>query len=133
MKTEPHYSPSPVEEDALLMRIYRIAQTCRAVDERMWALARQGVAGFVLTPRGHEIVQVGVTAMMRLGLDSAWFYYRDMAGALGMGITPYELFLGCLARADDPHSGGRQLSIHLSSPRLRIGSMSSWVPPTRRA
>src|SRR5215213_9232899 len=99
MRAESHYSPSPVQEDELLMRIYRIAQTCRAVDERMWALARQGVAGFVLTPRGHEIAQIGMAAMMRLGLDSAWLYYRDMAAALAMGVTPYELFLGCLARA----------------------------------
>jgi 2-oxoisovalerate dehydrogenase E1 component alpha subunit len=120
-------SLTPQQEDELLLRIYRAALTCRLVDERMWIMTRQGRAGFVLTPRGHEIAQVSVVAAMRIGLDSAWLYYRDMAAAVMLGVTPYELFLGCLGRADDPHSGGRQLSIHLSSPRLRIGSMSSAV------
>jgi 2-oxoisovalerate dehydrogenase E1 component alpha subunit len=118
---------TPQQEDELLLRVYRAALTCRLVDERMWVMTRQGRAGFVLTPRGHEIAQVSVVAAMRVGLDSAWLYYRDMAAAVMLGVTPYELFLGCLGRADDPHSGGRQLSIHLSSPRLRIGSMSSAV------
>jgi 2-oxoisovalerate dehydrogenase E1 component alpha subunit len=120
-------SLTPQQEDELLLRIYRAALTCRLVDERMWIMTRQGRAGFVLTPRGHEIAQVSVVAAMRIGWDSAWLYYRDMAAAVMLGVTPYELFLGCLGRADDPHSGGRQLSIHLSSPRLRIGSMSSAV------
>ncbi|MFN0072827.1 MAG: thiamine pyrophosphate-dependent dehydrogenase E1 component subunit alpha, partial [Chloroflexota bacterium] len=118
---------TPQQEDETLLRIYRTVLTCRLLDERMWIMARQGRAGFVLTPRGHEVTQVAVVAAMRVGWDSAWLYYRDMAAALMLGVTPYELLLGCLARADDPHSGGRQLSIHLSSPRLRIGTMTSVV------
>jgi 2-oxoisovalerate dehydrogenase E1 component subunit alpha len=120
-------SLTPQQEDEVLLRIYRAVLTCRIVDERMWIMSRQGRAGFVLTGRGHEVAQVSVAAAMRIGVDSAWLYYRDMAAAIMLGVTPYELLLGCLGRADDPHSGGRQLSIHLSSPRLRIGSMSSAV------
>ena len=100
---------TPQQEDETLLRIYRAVLTCRLVDERMWIMARQGRAGFVLTPRGHEVAQIGVALAMRPGHDSAWFYYRNMAAAIGLGVTPYELFLGCLARANDPHSGGRQL------------------------
>lgn len=118
---------SPQQEDQLLLRIYRAALVTRAVDERLWVLARQGRASFVLTGRGHEIAQIASVAAMRRGHDSAWLYYRDQAAAIMLGVTPYEIFLGCLARADDPHSGGRQLSAHFSSPRLRIGSVSSAV------
>jgi 2-oxoisovalerate dehydrogenase E1 component alpha subunit len=64
---------------------------------------------------------------MRPGHDSAWLYYRDLGVAFTLGVTPYELFLGALARADDPHTGGRQLTSHFSSPALRIGSVSSEV------
>jgi TPP-dependent pyruvate/acetoin dehydrogenase alpha subunit len=64
---------------------------------------------------------------MRGGQDSAWLYYRDLGVAFTLGVTPYELFLGALARADDPHSGGRQLTAHFSSSALRIGSVSSEV------
>src|SRR5262249_23613394 len=44
-----------------------------------------------------------------------------------LGVTPYEIFLGALGRAADPHSGGRQLTAHFSSPRLGIGTVSSVV------
>ena len=107
--------------------MYRLALLTRAVDERLWILTRQGRAGFVLTARGHEIAQIASAVAMRVGVDSAWLYYRDLGVGLALGVTPYELFLGALARADDPHSGGRQLTAHLSSPELRIGSVSSAV------
>jgi len=118
--------PSGVPAD-LLLRVYRVALATRAVDERLWILARQGRAGFVLTARGHEIAQVATVTAMRRGVDSAWPYYRDLGVGLALGVTPYELFLGALGRAADPHSGGRQLTAHLSDPRLRIGSVSSAV------
>ena len=54
---------------------------------------------------------------MQPGQDRAWLYYRDLGVGLALGVTPYELFLGALARADDPHSGGRQLTAHLSTTR----------------
>jgi 2-oxoisovalerate dehydrogenase E1 component alpha subunit len=64
---------------------------------------------------------------MRRGHDTAWPYYRDMGVGLALGVTPYEILLGALGRAADPHSGGRQLTMHLSSPRLGIGSISSAI------
>ena len=112
---------------ALLRCIYDLALVTRAVDERLWILTRQGRAGFVLTARGHEIAQIASALAMRPGHDSAWLYYRDLGVGLTLGVTPYELFLGALARADDPHSGGRQLTSHFSSNSLRIGSVSSEV------
>ena len=112
---------------ALLLDTYRLVVTTRAIDERLWALSRQGEINFVLTPRGHEVAQIASALAMRVGQDSAWLYYRDMAVAVALGVTPYEIFLGAMARADDPHSGGRQLTMHLASPGLRIGTMSSAV------
>jgi 2-oxoisovalerate dehydrogenase E1 component alpha subunit len=118
---------APGDEDRLLLRMYRVAVVARAVDEQLWLISRQGRAGFVLTARGHEIAQIASAAAIRPGHDSAWPYYRDMAVGLALGVTPYELFLGAMGRAGDPHSGGRQLTAHLSSPRLRIGSVSSAI------
>ena len=112
--------------EELLLRIYHLVVTARAVDEQLWLLSRQGRANFVLTSRGHEVAQVASALALRpgpAGRDSAWLYYRDLAAALALGVTPYEVFLGALARADDPHSGGRQLTMHFSNPRLRIGSV----------
>lgn len=111
----------------LLLRTYELALLARAVDERLWILGRQGRVNFVLTARGHEVAQIATALTLRPGIDSAWFYYRQLAAALALGVTPYELFLGALGRADDPHSGGRQLTAHFSSPKLGIGSVSSVV------
>jgi 2-oxoisovalerate dehydrogenase E1 component subunit alpha len=117
----------PLEDSNLLPLVHRLVVTARAVDERLWILSRQGRVNFVLTARGHEVAQIASALALRPGQDSAWFYYRDLAAALALGVTPYEILLGALARADDPHSGGRQLTAHFSSPRLGIGTVSSVV------
>jgi 2-oxoisovalerate dehydrogenase E1 component alpha subunit len=109
------------------LRVFRLALAARAVDERLWILARQGRVNFVLTARGHEVAQVASALAIRPGQDSAWLYYRDLAMGLALGIRPYEVLLGAMARAGDPHSGGRQLTAHFSSPRLGIGTVSSVV------
>jgi 2-oxoisovalerate dehydrogenase E1 component alpha subunit len=114
-------------EAELLLRVYRLALTARAIDERLWILARQGRVNFVLTARGHEVAQVACGLALRPGQDSAWLYYRDLALGLALGISAYEVLLGALAKGSDPHSGGRQLTAHFSSPRLGVGTVSSVV------
>ena len=127
LEIQTHSAPVGASERALLRRIYEVLLLSRAVEERFWVLSRQGVASFVLTPRGHDVAQIASAAAIRRGHDSVWPYYRDMALALALGLTPYELFAGSLGRAGDPHSGSRQLTLHISSPRLRIGSVSSEI------
>ncbi|MCC7370299.1 MAG: thiamine pyrophosphate-dependent dehydrogenase E1 component subunit alpha [Chloroflexi bacterium] len=127
LDTEKPAAPVNAAERALLRRIYEVLLLSRAVEERFWVLSRQGVASFVLTPRGHDVAQIASAAAIRRGHDSVWPYYRDMALALALGLTPFELFAGSLGRDCDPHSGSRQLTLHISSPRLRIGSVSSEI------
>ena len=65
-----------------LRRVHALVTLTRAVDERLWALSRQGRAGFVLTARGHEVAQVVTAMAVRVGVDSAWLYYRDLGVAV---------------------------------------------------
>jgi 2-oxoisovalerate dehydrogenase E1 component alpha subunit len=99
----------------------------RAVDELMWIVGAQGKAHFILTSRGHEAAQVASAAALRPGRDYVFTYYRSMAAALGLGVTPQDIFLSVLAKRDDPFSGGRQLPNHFSVPRLRLPTGSSSV------
>jgi 2-oxoisovalerate dehydrogenase E1 component alpha subunit len=62
---------------------------------------------------------------MRRGIDIWLPYYRDLAVVLAAGMTPYEVFLGIFAKADDPSSGGRQMPAHWGSRRLGIITGSS--------
>jgi 2-oxoisovalerate dehydrogenase E1 component alpha subunit len=116
-----------LEEKSLLRRVYELAVRTRQLDERLWVLYRQGVSGFVLTGRGHEVAQIASAFALRPGLDYAWPYYRDISVALTLGVPPFEILLGALGRAEDPHTGGRQLPLHLSDPLRRIGSISSEI------
>src|SRR5215208_4277537 len=68
----------------------------RAVDDRLWLLARQGKAHFVITSAGHEATQFGCAWAINVGRDYVVPYYRDMALVLAMGQTPYDLMLHAL-------------------------------------
>ena len=105
--------------------MYRTMVTARLVDEAAFRLNRQGKAPFVVPVSGHEGCQVGTAWPLRRGQDIWVPYYRDVAVVLLAGMTPYEIFLGLFAKADDPTSGGRQMPSHWGSRRLGIISHSS--------
>lgn len=119
---------APIGEELGLLRAwFRTMLLARAVDQLMWIVGAQGKAHFILTSRGHEAAQVGSAAALRPGQDYVFTYYRSIAAALQLGITPEEIFLSVLAKKDDPFAGGRQLPNHFSVPRLRIPTVSSSV------
>ncbi len=65
------------------------------------------------TSRGHEAIQLAA-GMLLQPHDFAAPYYRDESMLLGMGITPYEMMLQLMAKADDIFSGGRTYYAHPS-------------------
>ena len=115
-----------VSDDALL-HMYRTMVLARRVDDRMWALNRQGRAPFVVSASGHEAAQVGTALALDRRHDWALPYYRDMPAAIALGMTAEEIFLGVFSKAGDPNSGGRQMPNHWSHPGLRIFSHSSVI------
>ena len=99
----------------------------RRLDDRTWALNRQGRAPFVVSAAGHEATQIGAGFALERGRDWALPYYRDVGLALSLGMTPEEVLLGVFAKAADPSSGGRQMPYHWSHPGLHIFSHSSVI------
>ena len=64
----------------------------RRVDDRMFALNRQGRAPFVVGSSGHEAIQVA--SAMALDREKDWVlpYYRDMGVALAWGLSLLDIF-----------------------------------------
>lgn len=113
--------------DGQVVEMYRLMLLTRRIDDRMFALQRQGRAAFVLGSSGHEAVQVASTFALDTGRDWVLPYYRDMGVALGWGFTPLEVFLAVFAKRDDPFSGGRQLPSHWSDPDRHVFTQSSVI------
>ena len=108
-----------------LLAMYRVIVTARLLDEAALRQNRMGRAPFVVPGAGHEGCQIGTAWAMRRGVDIWLPYYRDLGVVLTAGMTPFEVFLGVFAKADDPSSGGRQMPSHWGSRRLGIISGSS--------
>jgi 2-oxoisovalerate dehydrogenase E1 component len=108
-----------------LVGMYRLVLLSRKLDQRIWALNRQGRAAFVVSAQGHEGAQVGCGWALRGGGDTVCPYYRDTALMLTLGMTPTEVLLGVFAKASDPSSGGRQMPNHWGSSRLGVFTGSS--------
>jgi len=119
----PHSALGLSAED--LATMHRLLLTSRLLDEAALRQNRMGRAPFVVPAAGHEGCQIGTAWAMRRGTDIWLPYYRDLGIVLSAGMTPYEVFLGVFAKAEDPSSGGRQMPAHWGSRRLGIISGSS--------
>ncbi len=108
-----------------VVAMYRTALLARTLDQKMWSLNRMGKARFVISGQGQEAAQVGSAWAIRAGHDVVLPYYRDFGVVLTLGMTPDEIMLAVLARADDPNSGGRQMPNHWGCRRLGIITGSS--------
>lgn len=113
--------------DEEILEIYRTMLLARKLDERMWALNRQGRVPFVVSVAGHEATQVGAAWALDPERDWSLPYYRDTAFNLALGVPARDVFLGIFAKATDPASGGRQMPNHWSDPDRHIFTHSSVI------
>lgn len=99
----------------------------RRLDERAWALHRQGRIAFHISGIGHEAAQVGAAFALKRGYDWVAPYYRDLALMLAFGYTPREFVMALMGKRDEVTSGGRQMPSHWSLRRANIISHSAPV------
>lgn len=113
--------------DTGALDLYTVMRLARKLDERLWALNRQGRVAFFVGASGHEAVQAA--SVFALDRTTDWIvpYYRDLGTVLAWGTNPADVLLASFARAADPLSGGRQLPNHWSNPEARIVSQSSTI------
>ncbi len=105
----------------ILIEAYSLMCTARAMAE-MYDANRTICKYVHSTSKGHEAIQLA-TGMQLKPYDYAAPYYRDESMLLGMGLSPYELMLQLLGKADDPFSGGRTYYAHPSLNREEFPKM----------
>ncbi|NWF90781.1 MAG: tungsten formylmethanofuran dehydrogenase, partial [Ignavibacteriaceae bacterium] len=97
----------------------------REMDQKAMNLLRQGKTFFHIAAAGHEAIQTAVGMNLNPKKDWLFPYYRDLALAFTVGVTPKDFLLQSFAKAEDPASGGKQLPGHFGSPNLRMPTQSS--------
>lgn len=118
--------PQDFEKEELV-RVLRTMMLSRRLDDKMLTLLKQGKGFFHIGCSGHEAAQAGLGLHLKGGHDWFCMYYRDLTMSLMVGMTSRETMLAHLAKADDPSSGGRQMSEHFGHRELNIMSTSSSV------
>jgi 2-oxoisovalerate dehydrogenase E1 component alpha subunit len=113
--------------DEQVLEMYWNILLARRLDERMWILHRQHEVAFHISGIGHEATQVGAAFALNRGYDWTHLYYRDIAFALTIGMTPRDLMLSLYGKQGDPSSGGRQMPSHFGNRQLKIVTGSSPV------
>ncbi len=121
---EAHRTKAPLSKEELI-KAYRTMLLARRVDEKHLTLLKQGKSFFHIGGSGHEAAQVAAATCFKPAYDWANCYYRDVGFALTYGMTPEEVFLAALHRAEDPTSGARQMPGHWGKHELRMITQSS--------
>jgi 2-oxoisovalerate dehydrogenase E1 component alpha subunit len=109
-------------------RAYRALSLARALDERMWRLARAGRAHFAVPCSGHEAIGAGYALALQPGVDWVSPHYRDLAALLVLGMEPRDVMLCFFSRPSDPNAAGRQPYAHFGSRRLHVLSQQGPQP-----
>lgn len=105
---------------------YRLIHQGRLLDDRARGYIRKAMGwSYHASHAGHDGIQLALGLSFRAGKDFLFPYYRDMLTSLAAGITPYEIVLNGLSKADDVASGGRHMSNHFGKPAINIQNVSS--------
>jgi len=113
----------PVEQQ---LHWYRLIHQGRLLDDRARNYIRQAKGwSYHASHAGHDGIQLALGLAFRAKKDFLFPYYRDMLTCLAAGLSPYEIILNGLSKADDVAGGGRHMSNHFAKPEIGIQNVSS--------
>ena len=114
-------------KNADLVDYYSRMVQARSLDERIWALNRQGKVPIAASSQGHEATQLGSLLAAEKDGDCFLFpYYRDLALKVAAGRTPVQTMMSFMGKAGDPYSNARQFPLQgadLSNKIIQISNV----------
>ena len=114
-------------KNADLVDYYSRMVQARSLDERIWALNRQGKVPIAASSQGHEATQLGSLLAAEKDGDCFLFpYYRDLALKVAAGLTPVQTMMSFMGKAGDPYSNARQFPLQgadLSNKIIQISNV----------
>ena len=114
--------------DDEILGIYNKLVLIRAIEERIWALNRQGKVPIAASSQGHEAAQLGsLTAAQKDGGCFLFPYYRDVALKIAVGLEPEQVMRSFMGKVGDPYSGARQFPFQGADLPHRIIQISNVV------
>ncbi|MDX2137971.1 MAG: thiamine pyrophosphate-dependent dehydrogenase E1 component subunit alpha [Chloroflexota bacterium] len=127
MQIEPITHRNTQLSQQTLLKMYWDMQLSRRLDERAWAIHRQGRIAFHISAIGHEAAQVAAAYAIHRGVDFVAPYYRDLTLMLALGMTPVDFLMSLFGKRDEIGSGGRQMPSHFNNRALNVVSTSAVV------
>ena len=111
-----------------ILDFYKKMVLVRTLDERIWALNRQGKVPIAASCQGHEAAQMGsLLAAQKDGHCFLFPYYRDLSLKMTAGLTTLETMLSFMGKDGDPYSGGRQFPLQGADLKHNIIQISNVV------
>ncbi len=111
-----------------LKKWYELMAVGRAIDERAPVYLIQSLGWSYHAPyAGHDGIQLAIGQIFDRKTDFFYPYYRDMLSVMAAGLTPEEIIMNGISKADDLASGGRHMSNHFAKREWRIETHSSVV------
>ena len=103
--------PQGITADDLIDSYVKMVQV-RTIDERIWALNRQGKVPIAASCQGHEAAQLGsLLAAQKDGRCFLFPYYRDLGLKMAAGLTPTQVMLSFMGKQGEPYSNARQFPL----------------------
>ncbi|KAF5389286.1 hypothetical protein D9757_003404 [Collybiopsis confluens] len=114
----------PEVDEPFAKRLYEAMQLLPNLDNVLYNIQRQGKISFYMTSYGEEATIVGSAAALAND-DEVLGQYREMGVLIWRGFSLDNVMAQCFGNRQDTSGKGRQMPVHVGSPKYHFHTISS--------